>query len=152
MDNSNDIDVAFINKVKDEFELRIGHRIDSTKRDYANVERRASLSNAVRPYSTLKKIGEMFDRDHASIVHYIKEHDSYVRFYPSYVKLFSEATQIVNDLSRDMGIVPRTARFSKIDLNEQIAVIEKTVVELRKMHQNIEKQISKEVGYARYTS
>jgi chromosomal replication initiation ATPase DnaA len=56
-----------------EYEKRIGYEMNDSSRLSTFVQDRTALSNALRPYATLGNIGKLFDKDHSSIVHYIKE-------------------------------------------------------------------------------
>lgn len=143
--DTNDKRVFFIEQTVKLYEKRIGHRLEKNRlRD--NVEHRAALANALKPFATVVNIGRVLGRDHSSIVHYTKNHESYYRWSPEYRMYFYTAIECTRQVSDDLGQQPIrgsyiTARSQLKNLNEIIRwseeIKEKIIQSLEEREQEI---------------
>jgi chromosomal replication initiation ATPase DnaA len=70
----------------------------STLRKRENVNGRIATSFYLRSVEklSLKKIGQIINKDHSSVIHYIKQHESLYLYEKEYKSLFDKLTKIEN--------------------------------------------------------
>jgi len=100
----------FLEEVRAEYEKRQDYKINPS-RLRENVEHKAAISNAVRPFSTFKEIGKLFDMNHSSIVHYSREHLGLMQWSPAYRFNYGIAMACVKKVSTDMDVIPLDNRY-----------------------------------------
>lgn len=66
---------------------------DHTNRDRIAVYRRAAFVNAHYHLASKVSLGKLFGKDHATVIHAHKMHDSYM-IYPEYQELYEEAVKV----------------------------------------------------------
>ena len=136
--------VILINEVRYAFEDSIGKRVPNKSRKIEHVQSRMAISNAVRPYATLKNIGLLFDKDHSSIHHYIKEHEAMMKAYPNYQLKFNIAMEVVREL-RVCSIYSSLSKNGREQsLHDHLKNTDKVITNMSKLRKEILKQIDDE--------
>ena len=125
-------------EVRREYEQRQGYDIDDTSRLNNYVQDRVALSNAFRPFGTLAKIGSIFDKDHATIIHYTREHEPMMNTYPSYLVKYQLAIELTNRVSERLAINPQVKIGRNRNLHNELRTIKRTIKNLQRFQQKIE--------------
>ena len=128
-------------EVRREYEHRQGYEIDDKSRLNHYVQDRVALSNALRPYATYKDIGEIFGKDHATVIHYCREHESMMNSYPSYMVRYENALSLTSRVSDRMAIVPKLRNVKSRNLHAELATIKRTIKKLHKFQKKIEDKL-----------
>lgn len=121
-----------------EYEHRIGYVIDDHSRLQHYVQDRVALANTWRPYTTYREIGEVFGKDHSSVVHYCKEHEPMMACYPSYIAKYKDALEITNRVAERMAVLPKTKLGRERNLHNELRVINNTIKNLNQFKKKIE--------------
>ena len=124
-----------------EYEHRLGYPIDDDSRLQHFVQDRVALSNAWRPYSSYREIGEVFGKDHSSVVHYVKEHEPMMTSYPSYIAKYKDALEITSRVSERMAVLPKSRLGRERNLHSELQVINNTIKNLNQFKKKIEIKI-----------
>lgn len=69
--------------------------IPKNNREIDQVMARSAMMVALRPYMTLKQIGRLFGKDHATVHHALRNHDVNLGWSEMYGFFFETAAQIV---------------------------------------------------------
>ena len=125
-------------EVRREYEQRQGYEIDDTSRLNNYVQDRVALSNAFRPFGTFAKIGSIFDKDHATIIHYTREHEPMMNTYPSYLVKYQLAIELTNKVSERLAINPQVKIGRNRNLHNELRTIKRTIKNLQRFQQKIE--------------
>lgn len=97
----------FFFTVRGEYEDRIGEALKTDSRLRVQVEARVALANALRPYGTLNNVARLLGKkDHTTIVHSMKSHESHFRWSPNYRSKYKIALESVRDMARKHGVDP----------------------------------------------
>ena len=128
-------------EVRREYEQRQGYEIDDNSRLNHYVQDRVALANALRPYATYKGIGELFGKDHATVIHYCREHESMMNAYPSYILRFENALGLTSRVSDRMAIAPKVRNVKSRNLHAELATIKRTINKLHKLQNKIESKL-----------
>jgi len=126
-----------------EYERRIGYEIDDNSRLNNYVQDRVALANAWAPYTTRLNIGKALSKDHSTIVHYVKEHDVYIKSFPSYPQKYNHAIEVTNKFAQELKIEPMIRFGGSRNLHHELMVIKKTIRNL----QGFEKKLELKLGY-----
>ena len=125
-------------EVRHEYEQRQGYTIDDKSRLSHYVQDRVALSNEFRPYTTFAKIGAVFGKDHATIIHYTREHEPMVNTYPSYISKYQLAIELTNKVSDRFAIIPQVKIGRNRNLHNELRTIKKTIKNLQSFQKKIE--------------
>lgn len=125
-------------EVRHEYEQRQGYEINDNSRLSNYVQDRVALSNAFRPYSTLARIGDVFGKDHASIIHYIKEHEPMMNTYPSYLVKYQLALELTQKVSDRLALTPQIKIGRNRNLHNELRTIKRTIKNLQAFQNKIE--------------
>jgi hypothetical protein len=128
-------------EVRREYEQRQGYEIDDKSRLNHYVQDRVALANALRPYATYKNIGEIFGKDHATIMHYCREHEPMMNSYPSYMVRYENALSLTSRVSDRMAIAPKVRNVKSRNLHAELATIKRTINKLQKFQKKIEDKL-----------
>ena len=128
-------------EVRREYEQRQGYEIDDKSRLNHHVQDRVALANALRPYATYKNIGEIFGKDHATIMHYCREHEPMMNSYPSYMVRYENALSLTSRVSDRMAIAPKVRNVKSRNLHAELATIKRTINKLQKFQKKIEDKL-----------
>ncbi len=128
-------------EVRREYEQRQGYEIDDKSRLNHYVQDRVALANALRPYATYKDIGEIFGKDHATVIHYCREHEAMMNSYPSYMVRYENALSLTSRVSDRMAIAPKVRNVKSRNLHAELATIKRTINKLQKFQKKIEDKL-----------
>jgi len=128
-------------EVRREYEHRQGYEIDDMSRLNHFVQDRVALANALRPYATYKDIGEIFGKDHATIIHYCREHEAMMNSYPSYIVRFENALMLTSRVADRMAMAPKVRNVKSRNLHAELATIKRTINRLHKIKNKIEDKL-----------
>jgi len=121
-----------------EYENRMGYDISDDSRLQHYVQDRTALANAWRPYTSYREIGEVFGKDHSTIVHYCKEHEPMMFTYPSYVSKFGDAVDVTQRVAQRIAVHPKMKHGKSRNLHSELKVIKNTIKNLRQFEKKIE--------------
>lgn len=124
-----------------EYEQRQGYDIDDKSRLSHFVQDRVALANAFRPYSTYKNIGEVFGKDHATVIHYTREHEAMMSHYPSYLLKFELALELTHKVAERMALAPQVRNVKGRNLHNELATIKRTIRNLKLFQEKIETKL-----------
>ena len=127
-----------MHEVRREYEQRQGYEIDDNSRLNNYVQDRVALSNAFRPYSTLARIGSVFGKDHATIIHYTKEHEPMMNTYPSYLVKYQLALELTQKVSDRLALTPQIKIGRNRNLHNELRTIKRTIRNLQAFQNKIE--------------
>ena len=130
----------FLNQVFKRYEEEVGESLDLKTRLRPQVEHRCALSNALKPYTTLSGIGKLFNKHHATVLHYQKEHEGLLQYSPQYRRKYALALQVTNNVADDMDQVPvKCYRHESIDNpSKRVDDLERLIKEMTKMKNRIQ--------------
>jgi hypothetical protein len=97
---------------------------DTRKREYALA--RGAFVVAYRPYASLMELGDVIDRDHSSVIHNLKTHESRIRY-----KDYNWAYKIACDV-RDANPIESLENPDLQGLTEEIKRLNEQIIELIK--------------------
>jgi methylaspartate ammonia-lyase len=127
--------------VRREYEHRLGYVIDDESRLQHYVQDRTALANAWRPYTSYREIGEVFGKDHSSVVHYVKEHEPMISCYPSYIAKYKDAVEITNRVSDRMAVLPKTKLGRTRNLHIELKTVRQTIKKLQEFEKKLEAKL-----------
>ena len=128
-------------EVRREYEQRQGYEIDDKSRLNHYVQDRVALSNALRPYATYRDIGEIFGKDHATVMHYCREHEAMMNSYPSYIVRFENALLLTGRVADRMAMAPKVRNVKTRNLHSELITIKRTINRLHKIKNKIEDKL-----------
>jgi len=118
----------FFSTIREEYEDRIGWKLNTNSRLRVQVEARVALANAIRPYGTLTEVAKLIGKkDHTTIVHSMKSHESHFTWSPNYRSKYKIALECVRDLARDQGIDPYFNQYTIDSMRDEIHTIKKVL-------------------------
>ena len=136
-------DDKFLNQVKATYEKYIDEKIgDSRLRD--NMEHRAALSNALKPYTTTAKLGGILNRDHSTIVYYHRQHLPLIQWSPQYTFKYGVALASTKQVSNKMEVLPITRSYASME--QQLEQIEDIIGWVSEMKFKIERKLAGKQG------
>jgi hypothetical protein len=135
--------IDFLNAVKKEYESRLDVRVEDN-RLRENVEHRAAVSNACRPFSTYKDLGRLWGRDHATVVHYRKEHEGMLKFSPAYRAKYGVALASVQQVSLEMGVNPLSNTY--MNGEQQLKILDDILEWVGELREKVVESLDKSMG------
>ena len=96
-----------------------------------------ALAMAMVPYAIKISVARELSKHHATISHYIKEHQPMMEFYPSYVVKYVNAVRIAEIVSEATGVLPMTNNY-EMSLKLQISTYRASVVMLQRRIKKME--------------
>ena len=129
---------AMMLEARREYEHRVGYDIEDDSRLQHYVQDRTALANAWRPYTSYREIGEVFGKDHSTIIHYCKEHEPMLNAYASYVAKFDDAVQLTQLVAQRLAVHPKMKFGKTRNLHSELKVIKNTIKNLRQFEKKIE--------------
>ena len=129
---------AMMLEVRREYEQRQGYQIDDKCRLSHYGQDRVALSNAFRPYSTFARIGEVFGKDHATIINYTREHEPMMNTYPNYLVKNQLALDLTHKIAERMALAPQIKIGRDRNLHNELRTIKRTIKNLKLFQQKIE--------------
>lgn len=135
--------MTIFDEIRQEYEYVAGEKINPRVKDNAQVELRAALVNAMRPYCKDMHVAKMIEKDRSTLVHYAKQHDTYYSSSYQYRAWYIAAEAVV---SKKLGEVPREVKRpnARIIASEaELAQIERTIRLLFDVRKKIKDEIRK---------
>jgi hypothetical protein len=129
---------AMMLEARREYEHRVGYDIEDDSRLQHYVQDRTALANAWRPYTSYREIGEVFCKDHSTIIHYCKEHEPMLNAYASYVAKFDDAVELTQCVAQRLAVHPKMKYGKTRNLHSELKVIKNTIKNLRQFEKKIE--------------
>ena len=129
---------AMMLEARREYEHRVGYDIENDSRLQHYVQDRIALANAWRPYTSYREIGEVFGKDHSTIIHYCKEHEPMLNAYASYVAKFDDAVELTQRVAQRLSVHPKMKYGKTRNLHSELKVIKNTIKNLRQFEKKIE--------------
>lgn len=129
---------AMMLETRREYEHRVGYDIENDSRLQHYVQDRIALANAWRPYTSYREIGEVFGKDHSTIIHYCKEHEPMLNAYASYVAKFDDAVELTQRVAQRLAVHPKMKYGKTRNLHSELKVIKNTIKNLRQFEKKIE--------------
>ena len=126
--------LEFFSTVREEYENRIGWKMRTSSRLRVQVEARVAYANAIRPYGTLAEVAIACDKkDHSTIVHSIKSHESHFAWSPNYRSKYKTAIETVRDIAFLKDVDPFFNEYTLKALAEDIRSIESVLAANKKL-------------------
>lgn len=136
-------DDKFLNQVKATYEKYIDEKIgDSRLRD--NMEHRAALSNALKPYTTTMRMGSMLKKDHSTIVYYHRQHLPLIQWSPQYRFKYGVALASTNQVAEEMEMIPLKRSYAAME--KQLKQLDDILDWVSEMKFKIEKKLAGKQG------
>lgn len=141
----------FIIRVRDLYldELGLGEKSRSTKRRWmANrsrpaVEARNALFNAIAPFCGRVQSGALFNKDHATVLHAIKNHEMYLAYSSHYGSCYEIATRIVAEVSKEMEVYPIGQYRHYVTSRSELETLQRTIDNIQNTLHNVRRRIDK---------
>jgi hypothetical protein len=129
----------FLIAVREEYENRVGEKVEDTIRKRNHVEHRCAIANALRPFSSYATIGGLFNKDHSTIVHYHREHEPMLHFQPEYRRKYAVALEVMEHVCDKYDVVPikHTGRDHVVNPRRRIEDIERVIMGLHMLRDRI---------------
>ncbi len=109
--------------------------IPKNNREVDQVMARSALMVALRPYMTTTQIGRMFDRNHATVVHAVRNHEVNLGWSEMYESFFETAQQIV--INNPTKSIRRDSRLTAILTRHKMHI-----TELKAENEELTKKVS----------
>ena len=115
-----------VNVLRDEYGVNV---MEKSRRE-AIVIPRAALFNVCRGYYSATQIGQFFKKNHATILHHFKNHESFMLI-PNYVAMYERLMEVLSEYD-DRARKDRDARRNMVQiLNERIEILTRENESLR---------------------
>ena len=115
-----------VNVLRDEYGVNV---MEKSRRE-AIVIPRAALFNVCRGYYSATQIGQFFEKNHATILHHFKNHESFMLI-PNYVAMYERLMEVLSEYD-DRARKDRDARQNMVQiLNERIEILTRENESLR---------------------
>lgn len=128
-------------------ELGIGHLHPSNQsrwmknRKRPHVEARNAMFNALHPFVSRADCASLFAKDHATVIHAIKNHDMYLAYSAHYGRCYELATRIVREVTEEMDVFP-VGRYNHIISSvDDLESLERTVENIQKTLSDVKRRI-----------
>jgi hypothetical protein len=117
--------IEFFSTVREEYENRIGWKLNTDSRLRVQVEARVAFANAIRPYGTLTEVAVACGKkDHTTIVHSMKSHESHFAWSPNYRSKYKTAIESVRDVATLNDVDPYFNEYTLSAMQDDIKTIE----------------------------
>jgi len=141
----------FVSQVRDRYfeEIGIGHLSRTSKsrwmknRKRPNVEARAALFNAIAPFVGRVECASMFGKDHATVLHAIKNHEMYLGYSGHYGECYEKGTRIVSEVANEMNMHPIGRYRHYINSESELEVLQRTLNNIQSTIDNVRERIKK---------
>ena len=99
--------------------LRDEYKVDAMQntRKEAIVISRAALFNVCRGYYSATQIGQFFGKNHATILHHFKNHESFMRL-PQYVDIYERLMEVLSEYDDRARHAKKERQLRKQQINE----------------------------------
>ena len=118
--------------------LRDEYQVDAMQntRKEAIVISRAALFNVCRGYYSATQIGQFFGKNHATILHHFKNHESFMRL-PQYVEMYERLMEVLSEYDDRARHAKKERQLRK----EQIDELLEQVGELQRENESLREKL-----------
>lgn len=142
----------FLLAVRDKYfdALGMGHLTKSSKRRWmknrkrAHVEERNAMLNAVSPFVSRVDAASVFNKDHATVLHAVKNHEMYMKYSAHYGRCYEKAMRIVAETSKEMNVYPIGQYRHYISSTDEIDVLQRTLDNLQNLINDVKHRVQKD--------
>ena len=105
--------------------LRDEYQVDAMQntRKEAIVISRAALFNVCRGYYSATHIGQFFGKNHATILHHFKNHESFMRL-PQYVDMYERLMEVLSEYDDRARHAKKERQLRKEQINELLEQVD----------------------------
>ena len=105
--------------------LRDEYQVDAMQntRKEAIVISRAALFNVCRGYYSATQIGQFFGKNHATILHHFKNHESFMRL-PQYVEMYERLMEVLSEYDDRARHAKKERQLRKQQINELLEQVD----------------------------
>lgn len=105
--------------------LRDEYKVDAMQntRKEAIVISRAALFNVCRGYYSATQIGQFFGKNHATILHHFKNHESFMRL-PQYVDMYERLMEVLSEYDDRARHAKKERQLRKQQINELLEQVD----------------------------
>ena len=105
--------------------LRDEYQVDAMQntRKEAIVISRAALFNVCRGYYSATQIGQFFGKNHATILHHFKNHESFMRL-PQYVDMYERLMEVLSEYDDRARHAKKERQLRKQQIDELLEQVD----------------------------
>ena len=141
----------FLIEVRNKYfdEIGIGHLSRTSQsrwmkiRKRTNVEARNAMLNAVSPFVSRVESAALFHKDHATVLHAVKNHEMYMRYSAHYVMCYEKATRIVSETAKEMDVYPVGQYRHYINSYSEVETLQRTLDNLQNLINDVKERVRK---------
>ena len=118
--------------LRDEYNV---NAMEKTRKETVVIPR-AALFNVCRGYYSATQIGQFFEKNHATILHHFKNHESFMRL-PQYVEIYERLMEVLAEYDDRARHAKKERELRK----EQIHELTEQVDELQRENQSLREKL-----------
>ena len=119
--------------------LRDEYQVDAMQntRKEAIVISRAALFNVCRGYYSATQIGQFFGKNHATILHHFKNHESFMRL-PQYVDMYERLMEVLSEYDDRARHAKKERQLRKQQINELLIIVDELKSENESLREKLD--------------
>ena len=119
--------------------LRDEYQVDAMQntRKEAIVISRAALFNVCRGYYSATQIGQFFGKNHATILHHFKNHESFMRL-PQYVDMYERLMEVLSEYDDRARHAKKERQLRKQQINELLVIVDELKSENESLREKLD--------------
>ena len=119
--------------------LRDEYKVDAMQntRKEAIVISRAALFNVCRGYYSATQIGQFFGKNHATILHHFKNHESFMRL-PQYVDMYERLMEVLSEYDDRARHAKKERELRKEQVNELLIIVDELKSENESLREKLD--------------
>ena len=117
--------------IKERYEEVIGERINPLVKTTHQVEMRAALMNAMRPFCKDQHIADMLNKDRTTMLNAVRKHDVYYGTSHLYRTWHAAAESVVQEMIQDIPLEMKKPNKYAVPNERELEIIEKAMGILR---------------------
>jgi cell shape-determining protein MreC len=119
--------------------LRDEYQVDAMQntRKEAIVISRAALFNVCRGYYSATQIGQFFGKNHATILHHFKNHESFMRL-PQYVEMYERLMEVLSEYDDRARHAKKERQLRKEQINELLIIVDELKSENESLREKLD--------------
>ena len=119
--------------------LRDEYQVDAMQntRKEAIVISRAALFNVCRGYYSATQIGQFFGKNHATILHHFKNHESFMRL-PQYVDMYERLMEVLSEYDDRARHAKKERQLRKQQINELLEQVDELQRENKSLREKLD--------------
>lgn len=118
--------------------LRDEYQVDAMQntRKEAIVISRAALFNVCRGYYSATQIGQFFEKNHATILHHFKNHESFMRL-PQYVDMYERLMEVLSEYDDRARHAKKERQLRKQQIDELLEQVDELQRENKSLREKL---------------